>query len=432
MAFLKTLNEFGRESVVYTLEPARACKCGCHYCFATLNSAAQQADRGARRQDDFSFDRAVKGLPELTSEHASILPYLLANKYMLSFSNGVEPFQSPNCLPLLEVVGKLGVPLFVQTKTLHLDRVIDNIPPAFFFVSIPSLSQAVVDEFEPGTPSVADRLKAVEMLVSRGFPVAAALSPTHESFDPLPLLPILKSLGVVEIFVDRLHLNQRQRAVCRHAPTLQAAAAPYSSFYPILTEIYEFCLDNDLYFFTPNPQAHLRALYNTTDTIVPREFFAPFGPFPSFWPFNSSHFLNRIGMDYHAREPRDWNPILITFESALAAMVYQGAPPSLLTTKFSMAHMVAYMHINKLHPTWKKSLRPAATLPQYFRALWNSPTRTQFAWDHTFVRVALKSNGRPHVDERGDTIMIFDPEYGGNSVERVVDDNFLARCDVFR
>lgn len=352
------------------------------------------------------------------------LEWALVNSLPVGLSNTVEPFQDTvqarNCL---KVCNQFDIPLFIQTKTLNFDAVSDLLEPIIdntaFFISMPGMNPHAIKRFEPGTPTLPERLKAIEWLVERGAYVIAALAPYHEEFafdNPTKLAEDLVRLGVSEVFIDRLHLNARQRAAAADQVMAGMAGGPHKAPPPVyidhLKAVREVIVDADLHFYCNGFDGVCYGIYNTTPTIVPDEVFSRGNPWVyhdalPFAALQASFYDEEAGITPVNRKPEDG--ILLTWSDCLAIMEVGGSGP--IEQEFSYRSLYDVVPIGrKLTDAWKATVRPTATMPQFFRAIWNHPYETAFIWSHPWIAVAAKPDGFPHTDADGNLVAIFDPD----------------------
>jgi DNA repair photolyase len=428
MAILRTLNEFSRESVVMALEPSRVCAAHCSYCFHILNSTKQHANRSKSVKDDSSFERCLEKAYSPSYDPSNFSQFSLHNRMVLGFSNTVEPFQDETqAISLLKVLDKFDIPIFLQTKGInflecvsYLQRFSHN---SSIFISLPSLDQRVVKRFEPGTPPIADRLKIIEMLRDLGFWVIAALSPWHEEWieDPEKLINTLADCGANEIFCDRLHLNQRQYIAATDHVMAEMAGGRYrhwpSRAMEYLRTFYHTALSNELEFFSNGFDGCVAGYHNTLPTISPDYVFSRGTP----WPYHDGRIFNLLESIFYSEEEditpvtRDFNDsILLTWDDALRIMHQAGQ----IDQPFSYSSLMDIVPIYKRIPEeWKRNLlggkhtKGTAPMSEWFRCLWNNPYKHQFVFRHPWIRAACTMEGVPILDDQGNLICLFDPDY---------------------
>jgi len=186
------------------------CSHKCAYCFANLNSP----DRA------FDFDAFVKQIKGAKNQK-SLTAHMIANNYPVLISNKVDPFAVSNyrqTLAVLEILKQNGNPIIWQTKGgIGIDEALQISPePACWYISISMLDDNIRKKIEPGAPSIEDRFILIEHLISIGHSVIVGINPLVEDWLPLSdlekLCERLKSLGVHGVWIESLHLNNRQIA----------------------------------------------------------------------------------------------------------------------------------------------------------------------------------------------------------------------------
>jgi DNA repair photolyase len=184
----------------YTAHPYVGCRSGCEFCYA----------RGERylRRDSETFDTLIgvkinavellrEELPKLTRDVISVGDWQRPAEDRYRLSRG-----------MLEVVRDLGFPLFIVERSPLLARDLDLLADinarAWVGVtySISSVDPALKRAFEPRSPGVRLRLRAMAKLAEAGILVGANL---------MPVLPFVGD--------DEAHLEDVVRAVKDHGGT---------------------------------------------------------------------------------------------------------------------------------------------------------------------------------------------------------------------
>jgi DNA repair photolyase len=428
MAILRQLNEFVRESVVLALEPSRECICSCTYCFARINSSIQHAARSKSLKDDSTFEFTLEKAYSSSYDPTNFLQWGIRNKLILGWANTVEPFQDERqAISLLKTLNQFNIPIFLQTKGInflecvsYLQQFHDN---SSVFISIPSLDQRVAKRFEPGTPAIVDRLKMIEMLRDLGFWVIGALSPYHEEWneDPEKIVNTLTDCGVNEIFFDRLHLNQRQYMSASDRVMAEMAGGRYRHWPPKAMDhlriIYQTAISNELEFFANGFEACVHGYGNTLPTINPDHAFKRGLP----WIYHDGLVFHELENNFYSEKDginpanRDFqDSVIVTWDDVLMIMERNGG----ISQPFSYSSLMDIIPIYKRIPdSWKeqilggKGTKGVAPMSEWFRCLWNNPYKHQFIWRHPWFRIACNMDGVPYVDETGNIIGIFDPDY---------------------
>lgn len=186
------------------------CSHKCAYCFANLNNPERA----------FDFDGFVRHIKNYKTRN-DLTSYFLQNKYPVLISNKVDPFAQTNyrqTIAVLEILKANEIPVVWQTKGgIGIAEALDISPdPACWYISISMLDEDIRKKIEPGAPSIEDRFILIEHLVSIGHSVNVGVNPLVEDWLPLAdlekLCERLKSLGVNGVWIEALHLNNRQIA----------------------------------------------------------------------------------------------------------------------------------------------------------------------------------------------------------------------------
>jgi DNA repair photolyase len=427
MAILRELNEFVQESCVLALEPARTCACSCTWCFAALNSKVQDRSRTKSVKDDSTFERLLEKAYGPSYDPTHFLQFALRNKFVLGYSNTVEPWQDvAQAIGILKACDKFNIPLFIQTRTLNFFEICDYLAPfnsnSTVFVSISTLDHRVVKRFEPGTPSIADRLQVIKCLADMGFFVIGALSPYSDQWcdDPRTLVRTLVDHGISEIFYDNLHLNQRQYKIAPDRVMAEMAIGRGKPMSPRGIEhlriIHEEALANDLEFFMPGFEGTCYGLYNTIATISPDYCFGG-----SVWPYADGRVFRELESIFYSEDeginPLDRDPndsIVVRWGDILSILHSVGE----IDQPFSYGSLMDVVPIYKrISDSWKKRIlgdkhtRGVAPMSEWFRALFNNPYKHQFFHRHPWISIASNMDGVPYLDDEGNLICLFDPDF---------------------
>jgi DNA repair photolyase len=429
MAILRTLNEFTRESVCMAVEPARQCIASCGYCFARLNSMSQHANRSKSLKDDSSFERTLEKAYSPSYDPTNFSQFSLRNRFVLGWANTTEPFQDEQqAISLLKTLDKFSIPIFLQLKGINFIECVSYLEPfkdnSSIFVSLPSLDNRVIKRFEPGTPPIEARLEMIGVLRELGFWVIAALSPWQEEWisDPVDIINTLADRGANQIFVDRLHLNARQYPI---APDrlMASMAGGRAKHWPLrameyLRAFYHTALDNELEFFCNGFEGTTHGYYNTTGgTISPDHCFSRGLP----WQYHDGRIFSELESIFYSdtediipidRRPED--SIVVRWSDAISIMQSSGS----IDQPFSYSSLMDIVPIYKRIPdSWKKRIlgdkhtKGCAPMSDWFRCLWNSPYKHQFAHRHPWMSIASNMDGVPYLDEEGNLICLFDPDF---------------------
>ncbi len=182
----------------YSAHPYIGCRSGCEFCYV----------RGGHylgRRDPESFDTSIRvkvNAVDLLRRELSRLP-----ADVIACGDWQQPAESRYCLShsMLEVVCDLDFPLFVVERspllTRDLDLLIEINRKAWVGVvfSLSNVDPVLKKAFEPRSPGLKLRLRAMQQLAGAGILVGAAL---------MPIIPIVGD--------DEQHLQDAVRAVKDH------------------------------------------------------------------------------------------------------------------------------------------------------------------------------------------------------------------------
>lgn len=185
------------------------CSHNCVYCFANLNKPERKTN--AKQMFNLLADY---------ENRETYAAYLLREKYAVTISNHVDPFAGSNWfqfLPLLEMLTELGIPVTLLTrfgKREWVEEALDILEgkPTAFYVSIPTLDNDLAKKCEPGAPPPTERLAFVEQVIARGHKVTVGVNPVIPDWvpDPQAFTDRLKQAGVWGVWLNKIHLSQRQ------------------------------------------------------------------------------------------------------------------------------------------------------------------------------------------------------------------------------
>lgn len=175
----------------YTAHPYMGCRSGCEFCYA-------RGSRYAGGRDPDHFDQVLKVKVNAVDRLRRELPRLAPE--IISVGDWQEPLEGRYRLSrqMLEVVLLCGFPLFIVERSPSLVRDLDLLQAihshsyAGVLLSLSSLDPTLKRVFEPHSPGVRARLRAMATLSAAGLPVGASL------------MPILPFRGDSEVQVDRL------------------------------------------------------------------------------------------------------------------------------------------------------------------------------------------------------------------------------------
>ncbi len=159
----------------YSLLSSYNCVYGCKYCFLRCYFKSFNPVIFVNHEDFFSSIQSV-----IEKEKKRPLYF-----YLGTFSDSValSGFY-PTYEPFVEFFGSLDedVLLEIRTKSSLVDGFLSITPPPNVIVAFSLSPQSAIDIYEPQTPSLESRLKAMEKLKSCGYRVAARFDPVFVEF----------------------------------------------------------------------------------------------------------------------------------------------------------------------------------------------------------------------------------------------------------
>ncbi|OCQ97864.1 radical SAM protein [Oscillatoriales cyanobacterium USR001] len=194
----------------FTLNPYRGCQYGCSYCYAAAFSPNSQM-----RNNWGNWVIIKKNAAEIIKKELEIWykknPDMSPSIYMSSVTDPYQPIESKEQITrqLLEIMLDYQPTLVIQTRSPMIVRDIDilqNYKKLRINMSIPTGSEKVRKDFEPKSPSISARLKAIGNL-RYSFPYQKNCE-VKFSVTITPLLPTLPEdeanfIGKLEV-VDRI------------------------------------------------------------------------------------------------------------------------------------------------------------------------------------------------------------------------------------
>ncbi len=179
------------------------CSHACSYCFANLNKPG----RAAKVKELQSQLKNFQG-------QQNIVAHLLRERYPVLISNLVDPFATSNyqiAVPVMEQLTDLGVPVCVQTRGgKGIDDALSFLPPSVFYISIPTLDDAVRKRIEPAAPSIQSRLELIDKLHAKGHKVIIGANPMDWVEDHDTYVTELQKRGCTHFWLGMLHFSHEQ------------------------------------------------------------------------------------------------------------------------------------------------------------------------------------------------------------------------------
>lgn len=425
MAKLALYNEFGDNNTLLAIEPASKCAAHCSYCFAELNRRKQWGTSKRNLEDPGTFESAIERATGPNYDPTNIVEWAIVNKIPVSYANTVEPFQDvAQGIGILKTCDQLDIPLFIQTKGVNFDEVWPTLRAirdnATLLVSMGSDDDRFIKRFEPGTPLSADRWRIIRTASEAGMDVILGMSPYHPEWckDPVAMVRKAKAYGVESIFFDHITLNRRQREAATDKEMLRIATQEWDAeTYRHIEAIWLECMDQGLPYTSNGGDAITTGCYMTRDTSARPEAYSR----GNHWPYYSRSF--KLAIEWVYEQDREDGPIVAYWKDIIGWIEREVSYDQV----FSRVSMSELMEYNKLSPAWKRTLGEYAPVREYLRAIYNSG-RIVFAWAHPYMRIAMRPDGKPWLDDDGNLVAIYDPiNHVGRGDKLVVED-----LDAFR
>lgn len=179
------------------------CSHACSYCFANLN-------KPGRKAKVHELQNQLKNFPN----HSSLVAELLRQGYPVLISNLVDPFATSNyqiAVPAIDQLTQLGVPVTIQTRGGRgVDDVLSFLPRSVWYISIPTLDDAVRKRIEPAAPSIPSRFELIQKLQEKGHRVVVGANPMDWIEDYDEYCEAVKKAGVTNVWVGLLHFSHEQ------------------------------------------------------------------------------------------------------------------------------------------------------------------------------------------------------------------------------
>ncbi|MEA5540527.1 radical SAM protein [Limnoraphis robusta Tam1] len=230
----------------FTLNPYRGCQYGCSYCYAAAFSPNNQM-----RQDWGNWvivkQNAVQLIEKELEKWYKSHPNKPPKIYMSSVTDPYQPLESKTQLTrgLLSVMIRYQPILVIQTRSPMIVRDIDllkQFKSLRINMSIPTGSESVRKDFEPRSPSIPARLKAIGKL-RYNIPSNQQYQ-TRFSVTITPLLPILEEDEAK--FIYQLEIVDRVVIQAFHAARKESVIAASTRQEAVnLKEKYKWWYDNE-------------------------------------------------------------------------------------------------------------------------------------------------------------------------------------------
>ncbi len=192
----------------YALNPYRGCSHGCKYCYSP------SVLREERTWGEFLDVK--RNIPKVLSKELK-----KKEKGMVRIGSVTDPYQEAEekyelTRRCLEQLSMRDFPVLIQTKSGLVKRDVDLLKEMDSDIgfTITSLDDNFRKKFEPNAPSISERLSAIKELKEENLDLWVFIGPlfpylNDEKEDLLRLKETLDSLGIDEIYLDKLNMRER-------------------------------------------------------------------------------------------------------------------------------------------------------------------------------------------------------------------------------
>lgn len=226
----------------FTLNPYRGCQYGCSYCYAAAFSPNPKM-RGDWGNWVIIKQNAANILEKELESWYKKNPNKPPSIYMSSVTDPYQPIESKEKLTrcLLEILVKYQPTLVIQTRSPMITRDIDilqNFQKLRINLSIPTGSEQVRKDFEPRSPSIPARLKAIGKLKhsipyrkNHEIRFSVTITPLLPTF-PEEQIKFIQKLEIVDrIVIQEFHASSKRSLVAGTREEALAIKQKYSWWY---------------------------------------------------------------------------------------------------------------------------------------------------------------------------------------------------------
>ncbi|MBS3781085.1 MAG: radical SAM protein [Candidatus Thermoplasmatota archaeon] len=192
----------------YALNPYRGCSHGCKYCYSPC-VLREERPWG-------KFLDVKRNIPNVLSKELK-----KKKKGMIRIGSVTDPYQEAEgsyelTRRCLEQLSRHDFPILIQTKSGLVRRDTDLLKKIDSDIgfTITTLNEDFRKKFEPNAPPVSERLSAIRELKEEGLDLWVFIGPlfpylNDKKEDLIRLKNTLKSLGIEEIYLDKLNLRKK-------------------------------------------------------------------------------------------------------------------------------------------------------------------------------------------------------------------------------
>jgi len=238
-------------SIDYTLNPYYGCQHGCKYCYVPNVFKINRQDWG-------KFVKPKTNIPKILAKELK-----KKKRGIVGISTVTDPYQplekkyqlTRYCLEQLQ---RYDFPINILTKSSLITRdieIIQKFSQSAVGTTISSLNQDELDNLEPFTSPVQERLEAITKFSKKGIYTYIFMGPLYPTlnYENLPrLLKTYFSTGIKELVVDTLHLKPGvwpsiKEKLPEKTTEIFKTRLFNSDYYPtIFTEIERICIKNNV------------------------------------------------------------------------------------------------------------------------------------------------------------------------------------------
>jgi DNA repair photolyase len=205
----------------FRIDMYKNCDFGCNYCFANTRKGAftQFDDIADIKIIENYFEKAFS-----TKTYNDITVELIKNRVPLHLGGMSDPFQRREnefklTYKLLDLTKKYNYPVLISTKTGNIsDDYFNVLNPKIhaFQISLISLNDTYIKQFENNTPSPLERISFIKKLKSLGFWVSVRIQPLISLDEAIELVKFLDKEKLVNyITIEHLKIPQDNKIITK-------------------------------------------------------------------------------------------------------------------------------------------------------------------------------------------------------------------------
>lgn len=415
---IKLYGEFGLASTWLDFNVLQNCACNCAYCFTHLSRCHHERrwkkrhGRGYSKRSKSTIDIINKRIAKAFGakyDPENIMEYLLHERYPVMFSNNSDPFdpRCPESLGAIESLLRQGIPVQIQTKGAALcgvngDQILDRLARhkelITMYVTITSDDSSVSKVFEPGAPSVENRVDLLRRSEDRGIATMIGLVPFvpqwFTDFDAF--LGRVLETGCRKVWLEPLHLirgNKSELKFRGDPASLELLKLEDANHDASAEEVTKSIRSKGMFCYASNWYRHAK-------------------PFEVDFSNGHKWGLMKIWQDITQAYERYQKPIGIYFDEVLRVMMDRGCPAhEFRTTGFEG---MIRLKMGNIPTSPKACLGEKTTVAKMLKLFWNNPQHGGH-WPFNFsdyCYLATEGKDVDGVDENGNLVYVYDPTAG--------------------